>query len=70
MDLEQVGRRDSRLFRRLVDRNVIRQTPEGKYYLDIEAAQTFRQARRKRALAALVIVLMIAAVAVYFLATR
>jgi hypothetical protein len=66
MDLEQVGCRDSRMFRWLVRREVIRLTPEGKYYLDVEAAHAFRQVRRARALVVLVIILMIVVVLIYF----
>jgi hypothetical protein len=68
MSLEQVGCRDSRMFQRLVRREVIRQTAPGQYYLDVAAAQAFRQARRQRALTALVIVLAIAVVLIYFAA--
>ena len=64
--LEQVGCRDARMFQRLVRRGVIRQTAPGKYYLDIEAAQEFRRARRERALTALVIILVVAIVVIYF----
>ncbi len=64
--LEQVGCRDARMFQRLVRRGVIRQTEPGKYYLDVEAAQAFRKARRERALNALLIVLVIAVVVIYF----
>jgi hypothetical protein len=67
LSLEQAGCRDSRMFRSLVRREVIRQTPEGKYYLDLKAAQAFRQARHERALTALVIVLAMVAVLVYFI---
>jgi hypothetical protein len=70
MDLEQVGCQDSRLFQRLVRRNVFRQTPQGKYYLDINAAEEFRQARRNRALATLMITLTITVALVYFFALR
>ena len=68
MSLEQVGCRDSRMFQRLVRREVIRQTAPGQYYLDVAAAKAFRQARRQRALTALVIVLAIAVVLIYFAA--
>ena len=68
--LEQVGCRDSRMFRRLVRREVIRQAGPGKYYLDVEAAQAFRKARRERALNALLIILVIAVVAIYFITRR
>jgi hypothetical protein len=64
--LEQVGCRDSRMFQRMVRREVIRQAAPGKYYLDVEAAQAFRLARRERALNALLIVLVIAVVLIYF----
>jgi hypothetical protein len=64
--LEQVNCRDSRMFQRLVGREVIRQAQPGKYYLDIEAAQAFRRARRERVLTALVIILAITAVLIYF----
>jgi hypothetical protein len=64
--LEQVGCRDSRMFQRLVRREVIRQAATGKYYLDVEAAQVFRKARRERALNALLIVLVLAVVLIYF----
>jgi t-SNARE complex subunit (syntaxin) len=69
-DLEQVGCHDSRLFQRLVRRNVIRQTPQGKYYLDIDAAQRFRRARRNRALVALIIILIIMVVVIAIFAIR
>jgi hypothetical protein len=60
--LEQVGYRDTRIFQRMVRREMIRQVSQGKYYLDVEAAQEFPQARRERALTALLIILTIAAV--------
>ena len=66
--LEQVGCRDTRMFQRMVRREVIRQTAPGKYYLDVGAAQAFRQARRERALTALLIILVIAVVLIYFTA--
>jgi hypothetical protein len=70
MSLEQVGLRDSRMFQRLVRREVIRQAGPGKYYLDVQAAQAFRTARRERALNALLIVLVIAVVLIYFTMKR
>jgi hypothetical protein len=66
MGLEQLGCRDSRIFERMVQREVIRGVSPGKYYLDVGAAQAFRQARRERALTALVIILAIADVLIYF----
>jgi hypothetical protein len=66
--LEQVGCRDSRMFQRIVRREVVRQVSQGKYYLDIEAAQEFRRARRERALTALVIIVIIAVVLIYLTA--
>ena len=63
--LEQVGCQDSRIFQRMVSREVIRQVAPGKYYLDVEAARAFRQARRQRALTALLIILAIAVVLIY-----
>ena len=64
--LEQVSCRDSRMFQRMVRREVIRQAAPGKYYLDVEAAQQFRRARRERALTALFIILAITVVLIYF----
>ncbi len=64
--LEQVGCRDSRMFQRMVRREVFLQAAPGKYYLDVEAARAFRQARRERALNALLIVLVIVVVLIYF----
>ena len=66
--LEQVGCRDTRMFQRMVRREVIRQAMPGTYYLDVAGAQAFRQARRQRAWAALVIVLIISVVLIYFTA--
>ena len=70
MSLEQVGLRDSRMFQRMVRREVICQAAPGKYYLDVEAAQVFRKARRERALNALLIVLVLAVVLIYFAMKR
>jgi hypothetical protein len=70
MSLEQVGCRDSRMFQRMVRREVIRQVTPGKYYLDVQAAQIFRKARRERALNALLIVLVLAVVLIYFTMKR
>jgi hypothetical protein len=68
--LVQVGCRDSRMFQRMVRREVIWQAVPGKYYLDVEAAQAFRKARRERALNALLIVLVITVVLIYFTMKR
>jgi hypothetical protein len=68
--LEQVGCRDSRMFQRMVRRDVICQAAPGKYYLDVQAAQGFRKARRERALNVLPIVLVIAVVLIYFTMKR
>jgi t-SNARE complex subunit (syntaxin) len=52
----------------MVKRKVIWQATPGTYYLDLAGAQAFRQARRQRAWAALVIVLIIAVVLIYLTA--
>jgi len=57
-------------FQRMVRREVIWQAVPGKYYLDVEAAQAFRKARRERALNALLIVLVITVVLIYFTMKR
>ena len=67
--LEQVGCRDSQMFKRLVRREVIRQTEPGKFYLDVAAAQAFQQARRQRAMTALLIVVILAVI-LFYLTTR
>jgi len=56
------------MFQRMVKRKVIWQATPGTYYLDLAGAQAFRQARRQRAWAALVIVLIIAVVLIYLTA--
>ena len=68
--LVQVGCRDLRMFQRMIRREVIWQAVPGKYYLDVEAAQALRKARRERALNALLIVLVIAVVLIYFTMKR
>ena len=70
VDLEQIGCRESFVFRRLVERSVFLATPQGKYYIDINAAEAFRKSRRERALTALVIVVALAAAAIYFFQGR
>jgi hypothetical protein len=70
VDLEQIGCRDSLIFRRLVERSVFLATPQGKYYIDVTAAEAFRKSRRERALTALVIVVALAAAAIYFFQGR
>ena len=65
-DLAQIGCRDSRLFRSLVSRGVIRQASPGKFYIDMQSASEFRKNRLLRALTALVIILGIAALVMYF----
>ena len=65
-DLAQIGCRDSRLFRSLVSRGVIRQASPGKFHIDMQSASEFRKSRLRRGLTALVIVLGIAALVVYF----
>jgi len=70
MDLDQIGCRESLVFRRLVDRGIFKATLQGKYYIDIEAAGEFRKGRRARALMALLIVTTLAAVAIYFFQGR
>ena len=66
VELDQIGCRNSRLFQRLVDREVFKLSQQGKYYLDPEAAEEFKRARRIRALTALIIVLVLAAILLTF----
>ena len=65
VDLTQVGCRDSRLFRKLVSRGIFKPASQGKYYIDIDAANEFRENRLQRALIALLIILMIAGIVIY-----
>lgn len=61
--LEELGCRDSLVFRRLVARNVFVASPDGRrYHLDLAAAEDFRAQRRARVLAALVGSLLVLAV--------
>ncbi len=57
---EELGIPDSRLFRRLVRRGVLRELPSGNHYLDVEAEA--RDQRRRRRLAALLLLVMAAGV--------
>jgi hypothetical protein len=70
VELDQIGLRDSRVFRRMVDRDVFKTTVQGKYYMDVDAAEEYRKRRRERALTALLIVLAIAAVVIYLSTIR
>ncbi len=45
--LEEIGVRDSRLFTRMAGRGVFVDAGAGKYYLDDEAWEMFRQRRRR-----------------------
>ena len=68
VDLEQIGLRNSRVLQRLARREVVRLNPQGKYYLDVAAAEEFRKNRRRWALTALLIILAILVVILYFAA--
>jgi len=54
--LTDLGCSESVVFRRLVSRGVIRETGDGRFYLDLEAAHDFRKRRRAMMLLALFIV--------------
>jgi hypothetical protein len=54
---EALGISDSRLFRRLVRRGVLRALPAGTYFLDV-VAEVRDQRRRRRIVAALLLVLV------------
>ena len=69
-DLGQVGCRDSRLFRTLVSKGIVREASSGKYYIDLKSACEFRSIRLQRALTALVIISGMAALLAVCFATR
>jgi hypothetical protein len=54
---EDLGCRNSWIFRRLVTRGVFLEAKPGRYYVDEVAAETFLRVRRARALGMLAIVL-------------
>lgn len=70
VDLEQIGCRESLIFRRLVERGVFLTTPQGKYYIDMTAAGIFLKGRRERALTVLLIGLAFVIVMIYLLLQR
>jgi hypothetical protein len=61
--LEQLECRNSFIFRRLAAREVFRSTGDGRYYLDMDAADRFRALRRGRALTIFFIAALAALVA-------
>ena len=67
---EELGIRPSRIFLRMVDKDVFRpgRKPDT-YYIDVGAAQDFVGARRRRALLMLLLVLAVAAL-LFFLGRR
>lgn len=65
IDLNEVGIRKNYVFIRMCDRGVFVPCNNGRYYINNQAAILFKENRRKRALTALVIVLII--FAVYFM---
>ena len=65
---EELGIPDSRLFRRLVRRGVLRALPSGKHYLDLEA-EAREQGRRRRLMAVLLLVLVAGMALVLWLAS-
>jgi hypothetical protein len=70
VDPEQIGCRESFVFRRLVERSVFLATPQGKYYIDVTAAEAFRKSRRERALTALMIGLVFVVIVIYLVVQR
>ncbi len=54
-----LGFRETRLFRRMVERRVFVAVGGGAYYIDLSAAREFVVRRRKRALVALALVLAV-----------
>ena len=63
---EDIGCRNSWIFRRLVARRVFVEAKPGRYYLDELAADEFVRVRRARMLRALAIVLALCALLVLF----
>ena len=55
----ELGMRESGIFRRMVDRRVFVAVGAGAYYIDLTAAREFVVWRRKRALFALAVVLIV-----------
>jgi len=56
--LDELGMRETRIFRRMADRGVFVATGTGAYYMDQDAANEFVAWRRKRAFFALILILI------------
>jgi hypothetical protein len=63
VDLAEIGCRETHMFHRMIERNIFKTNAQGKYYLDLEAAEEFRRGRRARALVALLLVLVLTVLA-------
>jgi hypothetical protein len=57
--LDELGVRETRIFRRMADRGVFVATGTGAYYMDRDAAAEFVARRRKRAFFLLILILLI-----------
>jgi hypothetical protein len=69
IELEEAGIRRSYVFSRMVDRGVFIKCWNGKFYIDNDAAERFKGMRRKRAVVALIVMLVLFA-AYYLLGGR
>jgi hypothetical protein len=67
--LDELGVRETRIFRRMADRGVFVAAGNGAFYMDRDAAAEFVTRRRKRALFMLILVLL-ALLALFFLNGR
>ena len=56
--LDELGVRETRIFRRMADRGVFVATGTGAYYMDQDAAHEFIAWRRKRTFFALILILL------------
>ena len=62
--IEVVGGRMTRVFRGLVRRGVIVESPSGRFYLDVSRSQPFLATRRRMALTALAVAAVLVLLAV------
>jgi len=64
--LEELDLRDRLIFRRMVDRGVFREAPNGKFYLDKDSLALFEERRRKIFLVVLFFVLIVMVWGIFF----